>query len=217
MFVNILPAISSSIALTFIVFDLSKSLDSLVHIQHNVNGDPSFEPYYLDCTNLEFIKRLMVSSESFDKNSIQSLKLKCIHREDGETDSKICYVGTHALNVSEEEIQEIDFQLSSIASELELHQRSFWSSPKQQLKRLFPVENFPDDKERQSFGAIIDVIRDNIQKQAQSQEYYEVPITWFLFLLKIQKFCQSKEISYISFQEAVDVWVDENLSKNKVL
>ena len=215
-FVSILPAISSSIALTFIVFDLSKNLDSLVHIQHNVNGDPSFEPYYLDCTNLEFIKHLMVSSESFDKNSIQSLELKCIHREDCETDPKICYVGTHALNVSEEQIQEIDCQLSSIASELELHQRSFWLSPKQQLKRLFPVENFPDDKEKQSFDAIIEVICDNIQKQAQSQEYYEVPITWFMFLLKIQKFCQSKEISYVSFQEAVDVWVDENLSKNKV-
>ena len=42
---------------------------------YNVNGDPSFKPYYLDCTNLEFIKRLMVSSEIFNKNVSSSLKL----------------------------------------------------------------------------------------------------------------------------------------------
>ena len=55
-FVNILSAVSGSVGLTFIVFDLSKKLDSPVYVQHNVRGDPSFEPYYLDCTNMEFIK-----------------------------------------------------------------------------------------------------------------------------------------------------------------
>ena len=70
-FVNILPAVSSSIALTFIVFNLSKSLNCPVRVQHNVNGDSSFKPYDLDCTNLDFIKRLMVSSENFNKNILR--------------------------------------------------------------------------------------------------------------------------------------------------
>ena len=212
-FVNILPAVSSSIALTIIVFNLSKSLDSLVHVQHNVNGDPLFEPYDLDCTNLEFIKRLMVSSENFNKNissSLESVQRKC-----GGNDSKICYVGTHALDVSEEKIKEIDEQLSSIASELKLHQRSFWSSPNPKLKRLFPVDMFPPDKEQETFEQVIKVVRDNIQNQVQERDYYEVPITWFIFLLNLQKLCSMKKISYISYQEAVDVWVDENVSQNK--
>ena len=209
-FVNILPAVSSSIALTFIVFNLSKSLNDLVHVQHNVNGDPSFKPYYLDCTNLEFIKRLMVSSENFNKNVFSSLKLESIQREDGGNDSKICFVGTHAVNVNEEKIKEIDDQLSSVASELELHQRSFWSSPKEQIKRLFPIDMFPDDKEQESYEKIIKVVRDNIQKQVQGRDYYEVPITWFIFLLNLQKLCNLKKISYISYQEAIDVWVEEN-------
>ena len=97
-FVNILPAVSSSIALTFIVFNLSKSLDDLVRVEHNVKGDPSFEPYDLDCTNAEFIKCLMVSSENFNK-TITPLELKSIQREDGGNESKICFVGTHALNI----------------------------------------------------------------------------------------------------------------------
>ena len=207
-FVNILPAVSSSIALTFIVFNLSNSLDDLVHVQHNVHGDPSFAPYHLDCTNAEFIKRLLVSSENFNKN-ITPLKIESIQREDGGNDSKICYIGTHALNVSEEKIKEIDDRLSSIANDLELQERSFWCSPKPELKRLYPVDMFPDD-DKESFEDVIEDIRDNIQKQVQGRDYYEVPITWFIFLLKIQKLCSEKSISYISYQEAVDVWMDEN-------
>ena len=210
-FVNILPAVSSSIALTFIVFNLSKSLDDLVRVEHNVKGDPSFDPYDLDCTNIEFIKRLMISSENFNKTAAQ-IQLKSIQREDGGNDSKICFVGTHALNVHKEKIQEIDDQLSSVAIKLELQQRSFWSSPKPQLKRLFPVDMFLTDEDKESFEGVIEDIRDNIQKQVQKRDYYKVPITWFIFLLKIQKLCNTREISYISYQEAVDVWMDKDVS-----
>ena len=205
-FINILPAVSSSIALTFIVFNLSKSLDSLVHVEHNVNGDPSFEPYYLDCTNLEFIKHLMVATENFNKNTTPLFKLNSIPREDGENDSKICYIGTHALNVSEKDIRIIDDQLSSIASELNLHCRSFWCSPTEKLSTLFPIDLFPLGKE--SFEDIIEHVRDKIQMQAQRRDYYDVPIMWFLFLLKIQKLCRMKKVNYLSYQKAVDVWMD---------
>ena len=211
-FVNILPAVSSSIALTFIVFNLSKRLDDLVHVEHNVKGNPSFKPYDLDCTNVDFIKRLMVSSENFNK-TIAPVEMKSIQRENGENDSKICFVGTHALNVNEEKIQEIDRQLSSVANELELQQRSFWSSPKPQLKRLFPVDMFPTDKGNESFEHVIEEIRDNIQKQVQRRDYYEVPITWFIFLLKVQKLCNMRKVSYVSYQEAVDVWMDKDVSE----
>ena len=127
----------------------------------------------------------------------------------------VTWVPMHALDVSEEKIKEIDDQLSIIASELELHQRSFWSSPSPQLNRLFPVDMFPSDKERDSFEQIVEVVRDNIQNQVQGRDYYEVPITWFIFLLNLQKLCTMKRISYISYQEAVDVWLGENVSQNE--
>ena len=211
-FVNILPAVSSSIALAFIVFNLTSSLDGLVRIQHNVNGDPSFKPYDLDCTNLEFIKRLMISSENFNKNI--SSPLESIQREDGENDSKICYIGTHALNVKEEKIKEIDSQLSSVANDLELHERTFWCSPQQNLERLFPIDFFPDEEEL--FEEIIEDIRDRIQRQVQRRDYYEVPITWLIFLLKLQKLCHMNNVSYISYRKAVDVWMNENVSEDEL-
>ena len=213
-FVNILPAVSNSIALTFIVFNLGKSLNDFVHVEHNVNGDPSFEPYDLDCTNLEYIKRLMVSSENFNKNISLSLKLQVTQRKDGGNDSKICYVGTHAFNVTEEKIEKIDDQLSSIASELELHQRSFWSSPESKLERLFPIDMFSNGKNQESYEKTIQVIRDNIQREVQGRDYYEIPIVWFIFLLNLQKLCTVKKIGYISYQKAVDVWRDENIRES---
>ena len=213
-FVNILPAVSNSIALTFIVFNLSKSLDSLVHVQHSINGELSFKPYYLDYTNLEFIKQLIVSSENLNANITPLLQLKNIQRKETENDPKICYVGTHACaqNVRKETIQEIDDQLSSAASELKLHQRSFWSSPKEELRRLFPVEMFPNENEEE-FEGVIGNIRQNILKQVQKRDYYEVPITWFIFLLKLQKLCSERKVSYISCHKAVSVWMDEKVSE----
>ena len=212
-FVNILPAVSSSIALTLIVFNLSESLNDLVYVKHNVHGDPTFKPYHLDCTNLEFIKRLMVSSENFNKNITPSVVLKGIQRKGCAVGAKICYIGTHALQVNDKKMKEIDHTLSSIAIELELQQRSFWSSPKQELKRLFPIDLFPDDKE--SFENIIEHLQRNIQNEVKAQDYYEVPITWFIFLLKVQKLCTMKKVSYVSYQEAVNAWIEDNGNKEK--
>ena len=156
----------------------------------------------------------MVSSENFNKNISLSLKLKGTQRKDGGNDSKICYVGTHAFHIKEKEIEKIDDQLSSIASELELHQRSFWSSPESQLERLFPIDMFSFGKEQESYEETIQVIRDNIQRQVQERDYYELPITWLIFLLNLQKLCTVKKISYISYQEAAGVWRNENGSES---
>ena len=71
---------------------------------------------------------------------------------------------------------------------------------------------FPVNKEQETFDDIIEDIRDNIQKQVQKRDYFEIPITWFIFLLKLQKLCNVKNISYIPYQEAVDVWIEENVS-----
>ena len=188
----------------------------MVTVQYSVNGCPSFEPYDLDCTNLEFIKHLLVSSENFNKNYIP-LGLKTIKRPNSQNDSKTCYVGTHAHPVGKETIKEVDDQLTIIANELELHQTSFCASPKEQLNRLFPIDMFPVDKEEEKeFESIIEDIRDNIQKQVKRRDYFEVPILWFIFLLKLQRLCKVKNISYLTYQEAVDVWMEEDVSKKKL-
>ena len=141
-FVNILPAVSCT-SITYVVLNLSNSLDSLVHVQHNVNGESLFAPYYLWYTNLELIKHIMVSVENLNEKVIPLLKLYCIQKKDGENNFKTCFNCTHALNLGEEEILQIDGRLSSIASNLRLQQKrlSWFSSLEQQLfKRLFLID-----------------------------------------------------------------------------
>ena len=139
-FVNILPAVSSSIALTFIVFNLRESLDSLVRVQHNVNGDPSFDPYDLDCTNLEFIKRLMVSSENFNKNTTQPLQ--SIQRKDGGNDSKICYVGTHALGLSAKKFKKLIVSCQPLLPNLKCTEDLFGLHLKKSCSEYFQLRCF---------------------------------------------------------------------------
>ena len=92
-----------------------------------------------------------------------------------------------------------------------MHKRSFWLSSEPHLKRLFPIDLFEDQG---SFEDIIEDIRDKIRNQVQGRDYYDVPITWLIFLLKLQKLCQAKKISYISYQEAVDKWMDIQGTEN---
>ena len=80
----------------------------------------------------------------------------------------------------------------------------------------FQLTCFQVDEEQELFEEIIEDMRDNIQKQVQERDYFDVPITWFIFLLKIQKLCQLRKISYISYQEAVDVWMDQKVSEKEM-
>ena len=76
---------------------------------------------------------------------------------------------------------------------------------------------FPNDKEKEKeFEETIADIRDNVLKQVQKRDYYEVPITWFIFLLNLKKLCIMKDVSYISYHDAVEVWMNENMLETKL-
>ena len=61
----------------------------------------------------------MISSENFNKNSTALLRL--IGKMAKMILKYVMLAGTHALDVNKDVIQQIDDQLSSIASEHELH------------------------------------------------------------------------------------------------
>jgi len=107
-FVSLLPAVSSSISLTFIILNMEggvKALDEPVLVVHSEHGKQSFEPYRLGLTNLDLIKLLMASS----KNSALRTSLLILPSHKGvENDNTYqCYVGTHADKVGEKEIRDM--------------------------------------------------------------------------------------------------------------
>ena len=204
-FINLFPTISNSIALTFIILNMCrgvKSLDEPVKVIHSEHGKQSYKPYHLHYTNLDLIKLLMAFSND------SSLKSKSPLLPNRST-SYQCYVGTHADEVSEEEIQAIESKLKYTADELKCS-KCLWELDK---KVLFPVDNTTAGGKNED--PIAGIIRSRIQELVENSNIYEVPITWFILLLEMQRICAEKNISFLSYMEAVNIWKFGNLSQDE--
>ena len=210
-FINLFPAISSSIALTFIILNMCggvKSLDEPVKVIHSKKGKQSYIPYDLHYTNLDLIKLLMAFSKDSSLKT-KPLKLPIEYKNKNTSTSYQCYVGTHADKVSPEEIQEIESKLKSTADELKCS-KSLWELDK---KVLFPVDNTTAGGKNED--PIAGVIRTRIQELVENSNIYEVPITWFILLLEMQRICREKNISFLSYMEAVKICKIGRLSQDE--
>ena len=210
-FINLFPAISSSIIITFIVFNMhggKKCLDEPVKVIHCKDGKESYKPYHLHYTNLELMKLLM----AFSKES--SIKVKpplppTEQRSENSTTSYQCYVGTHADKVNEAEIQSIECKLQYTANELKCTE-TLWEL---EGKVLFPVDNTTAGGKKED--PIADIIRTRIHKVVEDSSVYDVPITWLILLLEMQKICSQREINFLPFSEVVEICKVANLSQNE--
>jgi len=100
-FINLFPAISNSIIVTFIILNMCggvKGLDEKVKVIHSKHGKQSYEPYCLHYTNLDLIKLLM----AFSKESSIKIKPPLSPIQQNKTKLSIsyqCYVGpVHLCN-----------------------------------------------------------------------------------------------------------------------
>jgi len=201
-YINLLPAVSRSISVNFIVLNMSggkKSLDEPVLVAHSEDGVQSFEPYCLDITNLDLIKRLMTSSTNSMIQIKQQKKDELYH----------CFIGTHSDQVNEKEIAKIERRLNAITSELNCR-RKLWSLNE---KILFPVDNTTAGSENED--PTVDIIRDRIQEVVNNSNIHEVPVAWFIFLLELQKVSSIKKIKYITYISAIEICIQGQLCQSE--
>ena len=209
--INIFPAISSSIIVTFIVLNMHggvKGLDKPVKVIHSKHGEHSYEPYHLHYTNLDLIKLLM----AFSKDSSIKVKppLLPIQQNSKFTSTSYqCYVGTHKDKVSKSEIQTIEDKLCCTADKLKCKEL-LWESNE---KVLFPVDNTTAGTEKEDPTACI--LRTRIQELVENSSVYDIPITWFLLLLEMQKICLQKKIKFLQYTEVVDICKKAGLIKDE--
>ena len=209
-FINLFPTISSSIVLTFIILNMCggvKSLDEPVKVIHSKHGKQSYKPYHLHYTNLDLIKLLMAFSKD---SSLKSKPLLLpIESNSKNTSSYQCYVGTRADKVSRKKIQAVEIKLQYTADELKCSEL-LWELDKQVL---FPVDNTTAGGKNED--PIAGIIRTRIQELVENSNIYEVPITWFILLLEMQRICTEKNISFLSYMEAVEICKIGNLSQDE--
>ena len=231
-FVNLLPAVSSSISLTFVVLNMEggiKALDEPVLVVHSEHGKQSFEPYHLGLTNLDLVKLLMASSKNSGLRT--SLPIQPSHKGVESDNTYHCYVGTHADKVKATEIQEIESKLESVALELKCR-KCLWE---QNESILFTVDNTTagedsdddsDDSWDDSQLAMDDTlrrciedpnakeVRNRIQKLVEKRDVYDVPIPWFILLLEIQRLCTERKVSFILYGEVCYICTQGNLCRD---
>ena len=204
-FINLFPAISSSIIVTFIVFNMLNDLHSPVKVMHRIHNTDSYEPYYLHYTNLDLIKLLMAFSND------SSIKVKPpllpIQQNSKYTSTSYqCYVGTHKDKVSKSNMEYFEMLLNCTADELKCKEL-LWELNE---KILFPVDNTTAGSKEED--PIAGIIRTRIQELVENSSVYEVPITWFILLLEMQKMCSQKDIKFLPYREVVDICKKASLS-----
>ena len=206
-YIHLLPTVNIHPMVTFVVHDLSKSLDNQVLVEFSEHGKLVFEPYHLKYSNLDLIKFLMSNiNDSVERTSSHVQQLVTVPGEDN--NSYICCVGTHADKVEDPEvIKTTNLKLTAVIDKLKC-KTAIWQYKDGQV--LFPVNNTTagdDSKE----DPIANFIRKKIDKLALERDIYELPITWMIFELEIRQVCSKSGKAYISFKDCCSIGHQTNM------
>ena len=209
-YIHLLPTINIYPTVTFVVHDLSKSLDDQVLVEHSEHGKPTFKPYPLSYSNRDMIKLLMSSaSDAWERspNAIPNL----VMTSGSDNNSYICLVGTHADRVTKEDVKETADQLVALVDKTNC-EAAVWQTNEGSI--LFSVDNTTAGNE---YGEdpVADIIRSRIEGLAADKEIHDLPITWMLLKLEIQQVCEKNKKSYILFEDCCALARDTGLMSDK--
>ena len=208
-YIHLLPTVNIHPVVTFVVHDLSKSLEDQVLVEYSKHGELVFMPYHLTYSNFDMIKFLMSSiNDSLERTSAHVPQLVTIPGKNNS--SYLCCVGTHADKVSPDTIHKVDSQLTAMVTKLDC-KAAIWQNKDQGV--LFPVDNTTAGNETKE-DPIANYIRNKIDQLALDKDVYELPITWMLLELEIRKICSDCNKAYMSFKECCAIGHQSNLIPN---
>ena len=197
-YIHLLPTINIYPTVTFVIHDLSKSLNDQVLVEYSQHGKHVFTPYHLSYSNLDMIKLLMSAANDCVERPITYVP-QLVTTPGTNKSSYICLVGTHADKASQQIKLEVERELEILVNKTQC-ETAVWESDSGKI--LFLVDNTTAGNEYIE-DPVADVIRNRIEILAKEKDVYELPITWMLLELEIRHVCSKKQQAYISFQECV--------------
>ena len=201
-----LPAVNSSVMLTFVVHKMEggiASLDSPVTVVHS--GDHYFKPYSLGYSNLDLIKTLISFTNNVFLQKNPFLDEVCC--KEGNSASYLSFIGTHSDKVTENDVNEIDKVLARTVADSELENVLAKVNPK--YRHLIPVNNSTAGQSDEDKNA--SKIRSKIYHLLQNQPIYEVPYVWLLFELEVRKACEDRGSCFITYSEVLELCKQKGL------
>ena len=212
-YIHLLPTININPTVTFVIHDLSKSLDDQVLVEYSQHGKHMFTPYHLNYSNLDMIKFLMSAvNDSVERPACNIIDLQLAITPGSDDKSYICMVGTHADKVSQIEKKTTNEKLNSLVNKTQCH-AAVWYNYKDNKNVLFLVDNTTAGS-KDGEDLVAKIIRDKIETLASKKEVYELPITWMLLQLEIRQVCTKRKKSYISFRDCVTIAKESGLISN---
>ena len=210
-YIHLLPTININPTVTFVVHNLSKSLDDQVLVEYSQHGKRMFTPYHLSYSNLDMIKFLMSTvNDSAERPACSVSDLQLVVTPGSDDKSYICMVGTHADKVSLNEKKNANDKLVSLVNNTKCH-ASVWYQGNKDV--LFSVDN-TNAGYKYSEGPVAKDMRKRIEALASEKEIYKLPITWMLLQLEIRQICSKRKKSYISFSDCVTIARESGLISN---
>ena len=222
-FINMLPAINATTAITFVVLNLSKGKECLntpVIAQYKREGY-KYTKHELSYTNMDLLKCLFSSIKlaamQKKKNFLHHDIIKMV-KGDEHPQPIVCIIGTHADGLKEK-LNEVTNYVNRKISELEVIKKNdneimvIWSNSKGTYLR--PVDNTVPRNLQERSGLqspitpdiqtmtikTIENIRDNSKKLLEKKMQYEIPISWFILELELRKFCEKNKNVCVSLDD----------------
>ena len=218
--ISILPAVNSFAMTTFIVHNLTESLDADVKVIQD--GKILSQPY--GCTHRQLIKTLASYASSIVLPDIQFLSDFKVFDTANTTEkpTSLSILGTHSHAMLENDIQKVDNELNEMFEHL-LGLKGILTSLNQNYEYLIPVEN---DKQRIStdkdtFQEIFDrahkqytapsIICNYLNDRLKKQDVYEVPLDWLILELEIRTRCIEKKYILITLKDVLKIGQEKEL------
>jgi len=202
-FINMLPAVINSAAITFVVLNMAgvgNIFEERIQVHHFKNGIKSYEPYPLNYTNEDLIKCLV----SLLKDSVVRDVPLPVEISKQATNHKpgLCFVGTHLDKVDQDTVDSTDEKLNKIVESLEPNDNIYLFRLD---KMLFAVSNTKagDDFSQDSIAS---KIRMKVKKMVKEKAVYEVPITWILLELEIRQVSKKQKRSFLPIFEVLEIY-----------
>ena len=173
-YIHLLPTSNINPTVTFVVHNLSKSLDDQVLVEYSQYGKCMFTPYHLSYSNLDMIKFLMSTVNDSVERPACSMSDLQLHVTPGSDDkSYICMVGTHADKVSLNRKKNVNDKLITLVNNTKCH-ASVWYQDNKNV--LFSVDNATAGN-KHTEDPVVKSIRERIETLASKKEIYELLIT----------------------------------------
>ena len=198
-FINLLPAINNSTAITFVVLNISNGKDCLnnsVTAQYQCEGY-DYDKHDLKYTNKHLLKCLLssVKVSAMKKDSFHPEIVKKL-TEDKHPKPIVCVIGTCADLLKEKFGENYSKEILKINEEVQKLVKiikdkdvlTFWCKGDKNF--VIPVDNTVSREPQEDFKsettAEIQRIREHSNEVLKKKAQYEIPISWFILELELR-------------------------------